>query len=104
MRWPTFTDRLRAIRDAHGYSHRELSKQAGVTNDFISQIEAAKIKAARSALKRVLDGNPIGLSEFFAYIPERQGKKLQPGDAFIFKSTTPHRFKALRNRHCKDLC
>lgn len=164
--------RLRAIREAHGYSQRELAKRAGVTNGFISQIEAAKINTSLSALKRVLDGIPIGLSEFFAYEPERQDqvffaadelteigkgkisyrqvgnnlfghdlqmlyevyepgadtgrvmlshegeeagivmeghleitvgdqrKVLGPGDAYMFKSTTPHRFKALRNNRC----
>lgn len=164
--------RLRAIRQAHGYSQRELAKRAGVTNGFISQLEAAKINTSLSALKRVLDGIPIGLSEFFAYEPERQeqvffgadelteigkgtisyrqvgnslfGHDLQmlyevyepgadtgrvmlshegeeagiviegrlevtvgeerkilgPGDAYLFKSTTPHRFKALRNERC----
>ncbi|MEE4014288.1 cupin domain-containing protein [Roseibium sp. FZY0029] len=164
--------RLRAIREAHGYSQRELAKRAGVTNGFISQLEAAKINTSLSALKRVLDGIPIGLSEFFAYEPERQeqvffgadelteigkgkisyrqvgnslfGRDLQmlyevyepgadtgrvmlshegeeagiviegrleitvgeqrkilgPGDAYLFKSTTPHRFKALRNERC----
>jgi transcriptional regulator with XRE-family HTH domain len=66
--------RLRAIRKAHGYSQRALAKRAGVSNGFISQIEAAKINTSLSALKRVLDGIPVGLSEFFAFEPERPGK------------------------------
>ncbi len=29
-----------------------------------------------------------------------QRKVLGPGDAYMFKSATPHRFKALRNKRC----
>ena len=161
--------RLRAIREAHGLSQRELARRAGVTNGFISQLEAAKINTSLSALKRVLDGIPLGLSEFFAFEPQRQDKVffsadelteigkgrisyrqvgnslfghslqmlhevyepgsdtgrvmlshegeeagiviegrievtvdnerkiLGPGDAYLFQSTRPHRFKALSN-------
>ncbi|WP_093808149.1 cupin domain-containing protein [Stappia sp. ES.058] len=164
--------RLRAIRQSHGLSQRELAKRAGVTNGFISQLEAAKINTSLSALKRVLDGIPIGLSQFFAYEPQReeqvffasnelteigkgrisyrqvggslfahdlqmlhevyepgadtgrvmlshkgeeagiviegrlevtvgeQKKVLGPGDAYLFTSSTPHRFRALRNQRC----
>lgn len=164
--------RLRALREARGFSQRALAKRAGVTNGFISQIEAAKINTSLSALKRVLDGFPIGLSEFFAYEPENreeiffaaeelieigkdrisykqvgssspsnslqmlyevyapgadtgrvmlshqgeevgivieghlevtvgdQRKILGPGDAYMFKSTAPHRFKALQSHQC----
>ena len=164
--------RLRTIRKAHGLSQRELAKRAGVTNGFISQIEAAKINTSLSALKRVLDGIPIGLSEFFDYEPERSeqifyeanelveigkgkisykqvgktmfGRHLQmlyevyqpgadtgrvmlshdgeeagiviegrldltvgderkilgQGDAYLFDSNIPHRFKALHNQKC----
>lgn len=163
---------LRLLRQAHGYSQRELAKRAGVTNGFISQLESAKINTSLSALKRVLDGIPIGLSEFFAYEPARedkvffaaeelneigkgpisyrqvggslfghdlqmlheiyepgadtgrvmlshdgeeagiiiegrlevtvgeQRKVLGPGDAYLFRSTMPHRFKALGSARC----
>ena len=164
--------RLRAIREAHGLSQRELARRAGVTNGFISQLESAKINTSLSALKRVLDGIPLGLSEFFAFEPQRQDKVffsaeelteigkgkisykqvgsslfghslqmlyevyepgadtgrvmlshegeeaglviegrievtvdgerkiLGPGDAYMFQSNRPHRFKALRNERC----
>lgn len=42
-----------------------------MTNGTISLIEAGKTNTSVSALKRVLDGFPIGLSEFFSYEPER---------------------------------
>ena len=168
----TVGSRLRALREARGYSQRELAKRAGVTNGFISQLESARINTSLSALKRVLDGMPIGLSEFFAYEPAEsdqvffaagempeigkgrisykqvgsnlfghdlqmlyelyepgadtgrvmlshegeeagivlegrlevtvgeQRKVLGPGDAYMFKSTKPHRFRALRNARC----
>lgn len=164
--------RLRAVRQAHGLSQRELAKRAGVTNGFISQVEAAKINTSLSALKRVLDGIPISLSEFFEYQPDSTdqvffradelveigkgkisykqvgqnlfGRNLQmlfevyepgadtgrvmlrhegeeaaiilegrlevtvgderkvlgPGDAYLFDSKSPHRFKALNNEKC----
>lgn len=66
--------RLEAIRKAHGLSQRALAKKAGVTNGTISLIESGKMNPSVSALKRVLDGIPVGLSEFFAYEPERSGQ------------------------------
>jgi len=59
--------KLKALREARGLSQRALAQKAGVTNGFISQIEAAKINTSLSALKRVLDGLSIGLSQFFSY-------------------------------------
>lgn len=164
--------RLEAIRKAHGLSQRALAKRAGVTNGTISLIESGKMNASLSSLKRVLDGIPIGLSEFFAYEPKRStqiffaaedlteigkgrisykqigrnlfGRNIQmlyetyqpnadtgrvmlshegeeagivlsgrlevivgeerkilgPGDAYMFDSTIPHRFKAVGLNEC----
>lgn len=58
--------RLRDIRTRLGLSQRQLARQSGVANATISQIEAGKINPTVSMLKRVLDGIPINLSEFFA--------------------------------------
>lgn len=66
--------RLRLLRESHGLSQRELAKRSGVTNGFISQLEAAKINPSIGALKRVLDGFPIGLAQFFALQREREDK------------------------------
>ena len=168
----TIGARLRYIRESHGLSQRALAKNAGVTNGTISLIEAGKMNTSVSSLKRVLDGIPIGLSEFFAYEPERseqvffsadelveigkgrisyrqvghnlfghslqmlheiyqpgadtgrvmlshdgeeaglvlegrmevtvgeQRKILGPGDAYMFDSTLPHRFKAVGPSEC----
>jgi transcriptional regulator with XRE-family HTH domain len=62
--------RLRFVRERQALSQRELSKRAGVTNSTISLIEAGRMNPSIGALKRILDGIPIGLSEFFAIVPE----------------------------------
>ena len=58
--------RLRAVRLRHGMSQRELARRAGVTNATISLIESGRLNPSVGALKRVLDGVPMGLAEFFA--------------------------------------
>jgi transcriptional regulator with XRE-family HTH domain len=63
--------RLRYVRMRHGLSQRSLAKRAGVTNSSISLIEANEVNPSVGVLKRILDGIPIGLSEFFAMEPER---------------------------------
>jgi transcriptional regulator with XRE-family HTH domain len=63
--------RLRAVRLRQNLSQRDLAKRAGVTNSTISLIEANKANPSIGALKRILDGVPIGLAEFFALEPDR---------------------------------
>ncbi len=58
--------RLRDIRTRLGLSQRQLARVSGVANATISQIEAGKLNPTVSMLKRVLDGIPISMSEFFA--------------------------------------
>ena len=57
--------RLRDIRTRLQLSQRQLARQSGVANATISQIEAGKLNPTVSMLKKVLDGFPISLSEFF---------------------------------------
>jgi transcriptional regulator with XRE-family HTH domain len=57
--------RLRRIREARGLSQRQLARQSGVANASISQIEAGKLNPTVSMLKKVLDGIPISLADFF---------------------------------------
>jgi len=57
--------RLREIRTEMKLSQRQLARQSGVANATISQIEAGKSNPTVSMLKKVLDGFPISLSEFF---------------------------------------
>ncbi|MDZ4369981.1 MAG: cupin domain-containing protein [Phenylobacterium sp.] len=62
-------ERLRALRREHKLSQRELAKRAGVTNSTISLIESNSTNPSVGALKRILDGIPIGLAEFFSFTP-----------------------------------
>lgn len=164
--------RLRFLRERAGLSQRALAKAAGVTNSTISLIEAGRMNPSVGALKRILDGIPIGLADFFAFEPEPEqtvffaaedlkeigkgslslrqiggnlfGRRLQilhetyephgdtgrvmyghegeeggivisgrievtvgdqrrilgPGDAYLFDSRTPHRFRAVGTERC----
>ena len=57
--------RLKHIRLSLGLSQRQLARQSGVANATISQVEAGKLNPTVSMLKKVLDGIPISLGEFF---------------------------------------
>jgi len=56
---------LRAVRQMYGLSQRELAKRAGVTNGLISLIEQNRVSPSVSSLKKVLDGVPMALADFF---------------------------------------
>ena len=66
--------RLRQLRRAKGLSQRNLATQSGVTNAMISLIENNRTNPSVAMLKRILDGVPISMSEFFAleHEPQRQ--------------------------------
>ncbi len=66
--------RLRALRLMHRLSQRELAKRAGVSNAIISLIEQNRTSPSVGSLKKVLDGLPISLADFFAMevAPSRQ--------------------------------
>ena len=61
--------KLRAVRSLYGLSQRELAKRAGVTNGMISLIEQNRVSPSVSSLKKVLDGIPMSLAEFFTLDP-----------------------------------
>jgi transcriptional regulator with XRE-family HTH domain len=56
---------LKAVRQMHGLSQRELAKRSGVTNGLISLIEQDRVSPSVSSLRRILDSIPISLAEFF---------------------------------------
>jgi transcriptional regulator with XRE-family HTH domain len=58
--------RLRALRTRHHLSQRQLARRTGVANASISQIEAGKLNPTVSLLKKVLDGIPVSLADFFS--------------------------------------
>jgi transcriptional regulator with XRE-family HTH domain len=57
--------RLRKIRTQLGLSQRGLARVSGVANATISQIEAGRLNPTVSMLKKVLDGIPMSMSDFF---------------------------------------
>jgi transcriptional regulator with XRE-family HTH domain len=57
--------RLRAVRISKGMSQRVLAKRVNVTNSTISLIEQNKVSPSVGSLKKVLDGIPISLADFF---------------------------------------
>jgi len=59
--------RLRIVREKYGLSQRELAKRAGVTNGTISLIEQNRVSPSVSSLKKVLEGLPMTLAEFFTF-------------------------------------
>jgi transcriptional regulator with XRE-family HTH domain len=61
--------RLKAVRQMHGLSQRELAKRAGVTNGMISLIEQGRVSPSVASLKKVLAGLPMSLAEFFTMDP-----------------------------------
>ena len=71
--------RLRAVRQRHGLSQRQLARQSGVANATISQVEAGKLNPTVGMLKKILDGMPMPLSEFFV-------DDLQPADRIFFRA------------------
>ena len=62
----TIGPRLRALRNLHGLSQRQLAAKAGVSNATISLIEHDRTDPSMGMLKRVLDVFPMSLAEFFA--------------------------------------
>jgi transcriptional regulator with XRE-family HTH domain len=58
--------RLRRLREARGLSQRELARRAGVSNATVSLIEQNRASPSIASLKKVLDGLPLSLAEFFA--------------------------------------
>jgi transcriptional regulator with XRE-family HTH domain len=59
-------ERLRDIRQRYGLSQRALATRADVTNGMISMIEKNRSSPSVATLKKILDGFPMSLAEFFA--------------------------------------
>jgi len=73
-------ERLRFVRARNKISQRELAKRSGVTNSTISLIESNQMNPSVGALKRILDGIPMGMAEFFALEPDRPRKAFYHAD------------------------
>lgn len=72
--------RIKSIRKRHGLSQRQLGRQSGVANATISQIEAGKLNPTVSMLKKVLDGIPLSMGEFFG------NEKIESTDRVFFRA------------------
>ncbi len=68
-------ERLKEIRASKGLSQRELASRAGMTSGAISMIEQDKTSPSVSSLKRILEGIPMTLSEFFSSVEEDETPK-----------------------------
>lgn len=75
--------RLRRIREQLALSQRQLARQSGVANATISQVESGKINPTVSMLKKILDGIPMGLGEFFSPDRQPQERKFFRADELI---------------------
>ena len=76
-------NRLRHLRSIHKLSQRELARRVGVTNSTISLIESNSANPSVGALKRILDGIPIGLAEFFAFEPDKPRRAFYAAEELV---------------------
>jgi transcriptional regulator with XRE-family HTH domain len=65
-------ERLRALRRVYGLSQRELARRTGLANGTISLIEQGQVSPSIASLKRLLQGFPLSLGEFFTFDLERE--------------------------------
>ena len=59
--------RLKLVRERNSLSQRELARRSGLTNSTISQIEQNRVSPSVSSLKKLLEGIPMTLAEFFSF-------------------------------------
>lgn len=71
--------RLKQVRESNGLSQRQLAQRAGVTNGTISLIEQNRCSPSVSSLRKVLQGIPMTLAEFFS------SGDLPPREQIFFK-------------------
>ena len=71
------------IRQTCGLSQRALAKRTGVTNGLISMIELGRTIPSVATLKKILEGVPRTLAEFFSTYPiARDDKTVYRADSF----------------------
>ena len=73
-------EQLRTIRELYGLSQRALARRADVTNGIISMIEQNHSSPSVATLKKILDGIPMSLTEFFTF-----GTPIQ--DKIVYRAT-----------------
>jgi len=76
-------ERLRILREMHGLSQRALAKQANVTNGIICLIEQNRTSPSVGTLKKILDGIPISMAEFFTFDLESASKIVYSAEELV---------------------
>lgn len=66
--------RLRQLRRRHGLSQRELAKRSGVSNAMISLVENGRSNPSMGLMRRILEGIPVSMNEFFSETPVEERK------------------------------
>ena len=92
---PEIGARLRAVREAHGLSQRELARRAGVTNGTVSLIEQDKNSPSVASLKKILDVFPMTFVEFFALHDKETRAIFYPKDNFTVLTEGPLLFRVI---------
>jgi transcriptional regulator with XRE-family HTH domain len=59
-------DRLRRLREEHGYSMRQLARRASVSPSLISEVERGRVEPSISVLKRLSTSLDTTLTYFFS--------------------------------------
>ncbi|MCS4504926.1 HTH-type transcriptional regulator PuuR [wastewater metagenome] len=96
-------ERLRQVRLDRGLSQRELARRAGVTNGTISLIEQNKNSPSVASLKKVLDGVPMSLAEFFAVGAQAADRVFFRRDELSLITSGPLEFRQVGNVQGKSL-
>lgn len=99
--------RLRSVRERAGLSQRELAKRVGVTNSTVSLIEQDKVSPSISSLKKLLDGIPISLAEFFTFDladPEAEGPFYRAAQLPDLGNNGIHYFLVAGQRARRQMC
>ena len=73
--------RMLILRKLNGWSQRQLAKRAGVPHSAISMIEHGQVSPSVNSLKKVLDGVPMSLAEFFSLDLEDNVKVFYKSDS-----------------------
>lgn len=75
--------RLKKVREQHGLSQRALALKVGVAHSTLSLIESGGTNPSVGALKRILDGIPMELSEFFSFELEKRESHFFRADELV---------------------
>ena len=75
--------RLREVRRAKGLSQRALAAQSGVTNGMISMAEQNTTSPSVASLKKILDGIPMTLAEFFSSESPEETQTFFPAEKLV---------------------